>query len=93
MQSVLDFGAVVMFTMCTEMQEVIVRERELPATYSGPQIVSKEADLTPLPPSAAWGPTTIYAPYTAPPRTAPYVPPTQVCLASLCCFLVLLPIS
>ncbi|KAL0055654.1 hypothetical protein WJX82_002810 [Trebouxia sp. C0006] len=58
-------------------QEVIVRERELPATYSGPQIVSKEADLTPLPPSSAWGPATIFAPYTAPPRAAPYVPPTQ----------------
>ncbi|KAL0024099.1 hypothetical protein WJX79_006862 [Trebouxia sp. C0005] len=58
-------------------QEVVVRERELPTTYSGPQIVSKEADLTPRPPSAAWGPATVYAPYTAPPRAAPYVPPTQ----------------
>ncbi len=67
------------------MQEVIVREPELPATYSGPQIVSKEADLTPLPPSAAWGPATIYAPYTAPPRAAPYVPPTQVCSTSVFC--------
>ncbi len=79
--------------MCTWMQEVIVQERELPTTYSGPQIVSKEADLTPLPPSAAWGPATIYAPYTAPTTAAPYVPPTQVCSTSLCCLLVRLFIS
>ncbi|KAL0017770.1 hypothetical protein WJX77_001053 [Trebouxia sp. C0004] len=58
-------------------QEMIVKERVLPTTYSGPQIVSKEADLTPLPPSAAWGPATIHAPYTAPTRAAAYVPPTQ----------------
>ena len=55
--------------------ETGIREAELPATYTGPQIVSKDADLTPVPPSAAWGPTTGVTTYAA--QGASYVPPVQ----------------
>lgn len=66
-------------------EEVFVpQERVLPPTYSGPQIVSKDATLTPLPPSASWGAATGFAPYAAPVRATPYVPPAQVELVQVC---------
>ncbi len=58
-------------------ERIIAQERDLPLTYAGLQIVSKEAELTPLPPSAAWGATSGIGSYAAPART-PYVAPTQV---------------
>ena len=59
--------------------ETVVREAELPATYTGPQIVSKDADLTPVPPSTAWGPGNGVSPYIASgtAQTTNYVPPAQ----------------
>ena len=60
------------------VDEPTVQEAELAATYHGPQIVSRNAELTALPPSAAWGPSSGVSSYLAPSRATPYVPPTQV---------------